>query len=146
LPEKDNTVSGSRSGISAVAIWSMMHYFGSQGYKKLVKKCLANKRYFCSLVNEKLPGAKIITDPQSLTCGLVFKSAITLKNIVQKYGLYPTKKTFLFLPEKKEYVIYKLYFLPHLRRKIIDEFINDLMKYNQNQRSKSYEKPRASSC
>jgi len=146
LPEKDNTVSGSRSGISAVAIWSMMHYFGSQGYKKLVKKCLANKRYFCSLVNEKLPGVKIITDPQSLTCGLVFKSAITLKNIVQKYGLYPTKKTFLFLPEKKEYVIYKLYFLPHLRRKIIDEFINDLMKYNQNQRSKSYEKPRASSC
>lgn len=133
LPEKDNTVLGSRSGLPAVSIWAMIHALGIKGYKNLICVQLANKDFFIRSVKTILPKTQIITNANSLSCGVIFHS---LKNdrlpiyLEQTYGLYAKRTEFLFQEnETKTYTIYKFYFLPHVTKSILEQFVRNLDHY-----------------
>lgn len=132
LSETDATLLGSRSGIPALSIWSVIHSFGKRGYTKLVEEQRDNKAFFTEQIKKVTPQTEVITHPLSLSCGLIFKD---LKNhrlppmIEEKYSLYPGKTKLLFYPkEGKEEVIYKCFFLPHMKKKVLEEFINDIRR------------------
>jgi len=133
LWEKDATLLGSRSGVPAISIWMMIHSFGKEGYRRLVEEQKENKEYFVKQIKSISPKTQIITHTHSLTCGLIFhglKDGRLPQVIEDKYSLYPGKTKLLFYPkDKKEEVIYKCFFLPHMKKKVLEEFIEDIANY-----------------
>ncbi len=130
LSEKDATLLGSRSGIPAVSIWSMIHSLGKTGYRKMVEEQIKNKEYFIKKIQSKFPKTEIITGSHSLSCGLIFyglpHNRLPLA-VEEKYGLFPGKTKLLFYQQKpKTEIIYKCFFLPHLKQKVLDECLQDL--------------------
>lgn len=129
LPEKDNTLLGSRPGTSSVNIWSAIHYFGWHGYKRLVSEQLQNKKYFIRRLLAVLPKTEIITNDDSITCLIVFHSFKNKRlplHIEQKYGLYPlTTKLNTATITNRMTTRYKFYFLPHIKQNSIDDIIVD---------------------
>jgi len=119
LPMSDSTLLGSRTGIPAASIWSVMHVMGRNGYKKEIASCMKNKHLFMNGVKSVDPEAKIITDANSLTCGVIF-DRIDLsklsKGVKDKFGLFAKKTSIRFYPSlTKKLTIFKFYFLPHVK-------------------------------
>jgi len=98
----------------------------------IVKKQLLNKQFLIKQIQTMLPDTQIITHPNSLSCGLIFhslKNGALPKNIEEKYWLYARKFSIQFhatLPTKVK--IYKCFFLPHVTKKVIEQFLADLKK------------------
>lgn len=132
LNEKDNTLLGSRQGAAASSIWRIIHHFGRSGYKKIILKQLKNKKYFIENIKKIFPSVEIITNKNSLTCGVIFHSQKNQRLSVyleEKYWLYPGKTSLLFENNvKKTQVIYKFIFLPHLEKNILEMFFLDFKK------------------
>lgn len=130
----DNTLLGSRPGASATSIWAAIHLFGKKGYTKMIKDQMQNKQYFMEELSIKFPTADLINNNNSLSCGVIFHSLKDdrLPRIIEdKYWLYPTRTKLLFYPKKEEErLIYKFFFLPHVKEKTITEFFSDC-KYAQ---------------
>lgn len=128
-PQMDTTVLGSRSGIPALAIWTMIHHLGIDGYSKLARRQHEHKNYFIHHVTTLLPKTQIITDDVSISCGVIFhslKNQSLTKTIENKYGLFAKKIPYTFYPSMdKSYKVYKFYFLPHVTRRVIDKFFHD---------------------
>lgn len=132
LPEKDNTVLGSRSGVPAANIWAMIHALGKNGYRQLVTQQLKLKEDFIQALKHVAPQAKILTTPTSVSCGIVFFPRWQQRLPVWlecKYGFF-TKLTIPLFTGRipKKYRIYKLFFLPHVTQQVISECISDLAK------------------
>ena len=124
LKEKDNTVLGSRSGISAVACWAAIHSLGITGYKKIIDECLAQKTLFLDKIN-KSAGIEFISHPRSINGGIILKSQTDFKliNNLKRLGYYPAKIVISFFDEKKEKkIIYKFFFLPNLDKNKLEYF------------------------
>lgn len=130
LRETDATLLGSRSGIPAISIWTMIHTLGKTGYTDIVNEQKRNKKFFIEKIQAMLPETEVITHADSLSCGLVFKGLTHFrlpKNIEEKYNFFPGKTNVLFYPNTaKKIVLYKCYFLPHLKRRVLNEFFADL--------------------
>lgn len=130
LLQSDNTLLGSRSGIPAVAIWAVIHSQGKGGFKTIAKEQLQNKEVFMKAIRRIYSDAEIITGKNSLTCAIHFRS---LKEsqfpqwFEEKYWLFPKETIYQFQDaQSSQLCLYKFYFLPHLKRAIVDEFIHDL--------------------
>jgi len=130
LQEKDNTLLGSRQGASAASIWTIIHHLGKSGFRNLIFQQLKNKNYFIKNIQNIFPEAEITTHKNSLTCGVIFHS---LKNqrlpkfLEEKYWLYPGLTNLVFETNiKKRQIIYKFFFLPHLKKRVLEEFFSDL--------------------
>lgn len=132
LEEKDSTLLGSRGGVPAASIWTMIHYFGKNKYKKSIQNQLANKQYFIDQLRQIMPGTKIITQAASLTCGLIFQSLTRhrLPKLIEKnYSLNMGETDVVFYPHiKRRLRIYKIFFLPHMTRSVVTQFIKDLQR------------------
>ncbi len=130
LEEQDSTLLGSRSGIPAISIWKMIHIFGKKGYSQQVNLQLNNKNFFIQEIQKHVRDIQIVTDVNSLTCGLIFTKKLP-ENLCSKYSLFPGKTKLLFFPNiHKEKTIYKIFFLPHVTREIICEFVDDLKSFD----------------
>lgn len=130
LEEEDRTVLGSRTGIPSVAAWAMIQSFGKLGYRKLVSEQMKNKKYLIEEL-KKYTNLRIVTDNVSLSCGLVFskKDKALPAWLAAKYWLHPSRSRLLFSPGKREeVVIYKMFFLPHVKLKVLKEFLEDIKK------------------
>ncbi len=128
----DTTFLGSRPGASAASIWAAIHLFGKRGYAQMIKDQMQNKQYFIEELGNRFPTAELINNTNSLSCGVIFHSLKDnkLPHIIEdKYWLYPAKTKLLFYPNKEsKEIIYKFFFLPHLRKEIVKEFIHDLKR------------------
>ncbi len=106
LAEKDNTLLGSRPGISAVACWSAIETIGKSGAKELIEKNLAKKKRWVTSVRktQKATIKRIISPPRSLTVALILKQkTITDWNI--------SKMRLVFERKIKTYRIATFFFL-----------------------------------
>lgn len=135
LSETDATLSGSRSGIPAASIWMIIHTLGKSGYRQLVQEQRGNKQFFIEGIKVLSPKIQVITHPHSLSCGLIFhhlKNQHLPQRMEEKYSLYPGKTNLLFYPDRNtEQIIYKCFFLPHLKKQVLEKFLMDLSKcYN----------------
>lgn len=132
LPISDTTLLGSRPGSPAVSIWSMIHVLGKSGYKDLVEEQLALKSMFITKLQAILPTAEIITNYPSVSCGVIFRSFKQCKlplALERRYGLF-AKPTVISMEnlKKRNVTIYKFFFLPHVKKKAIESFLNDLSR------------------
>ncbi len=124
LPETDATLSGSRSALPAVSIWTMMHSLGREGYRSLALEQLANKTYLMRELGRR--NVRIVTDPHSLTCGMQFPGGRLPKTLEDTYSLYPARMSLRFSDGSREKVtMYKFYFLPHCTRSLIRSFLRE---------------------
>lgn len=130
----DSTLLGSRSGSSVASIWTAIHMFGKNGYQKIVEQQMQNKQRFINSLRIRFSTAELINNDNSLSCAVIFHS---LKNnrlpqvIENKYWLYPTLVELSFYPRKKrKYLIYKFFFLPHIKDRIIADFFSDCKNEN----------------
>ena len=128
----DNTLLGSRPGASAASIWAAIHLFGKKGYAQMIKDQMQNKQYLIEELGKNFPTADLINNNNSLSCGVIFHSLKDgrLPRIIEdKYWLYPARTKLLFYRNKqKEEIIYKFFFLPHVKKEIVKEFIQDLKR------------------
>jgi glutamate/tyrosine decarboxylase-like PLP-dependent enzyme len=131
LDNVDATIAGSRPGAAAAAIWTAIYASGKNGFRTRVRAQLDNKKYCISEILRILPETEIITNPHSLTCGLVFHTIPRQtidRNIADKYGLFAKSNRLLFTTGMRTVRLYKLYFLPHMTRSVIRSFIIDMQK------------------
>lgn len=130
LSENITTILGSRSGIPAASIWMMIQTFGKRGYAKMINNQLKLKHLFLMTARKQLPKIQIITDADSLTCGLINgynRHGRFPQRILDKYSLFSKKTMLMFYPKKQKItLLYKCYFLPHITERVVREFLTDL--------------------
>ncbi len=129
LPQLDTTVSGSRSGIPAAAVWSGMHALGMQGMRDIVSRQTANKLLCMSRLATAGDAIRIITDADSVTMGMLFPKLPNGKLprwVERKYWLYAGRTASYRVPNTPP-SLYKVFFLPHLTRRVVSEFTDDIL-------------------
>lgn len=133
---KDNTVSGSRPGASAAAIWTAIHQLGRLGFTRVITKQLKLKGLFINKIKELYPYSEIISSPTSLTCGVILNTNTPKRlpsDIERKYWLYAKKTQFEFeRGQKKEGILYKFFFMQHVTEKSIKDFFSDIQRASSN--------------
>lgn len=129
---RDNTISGSRPGATAAAIWAVIHQYGKSQFRFIIRRQLRLKEFFIERMRQLFPNAEIISDPLGLTCGIILhnKKHIALPKFIEKrYWLYAKKKQYRFSGSNTRFaILYKFFFLPHVSQRSIDDFIGDLQK------------------
>lgn len=112
LPQKDNTLLGSRSGISPVVSWVLINSLGRSGFKKLIDACLKKKTDFIDKYN-KIPDLEFITDKHSIGAGIIIKSNINEHKsyFKKKYDLDFKTVKIKFNNKQEKITMSKLFFL-----------------------------------
>ncbi len=129
---RDNTISGSRPGATAAAIWAVIHQYGKSQFRFVINKQLRLKEFFIERIRQLFPHAEIISDPLGLTCGVIFdkKKHFSLSKFIEKrYWLYAKKKKYRFSGNYiRQAILYKFFFLPHVRKRSVEDFFCDVQK------------------
>ena len=131
LPERDSTLLGSRPGAPAASIWAAIQCLGKSYYRRIVEEQIANKEFFMHELQRLLPKTQIFSHPKSITCGVIFRSLPVgrLPNTFdQRYGLWaqPTRLHFANRARTTEHTVYRFFFLPHVRRRVVVNCLDDL--------------------
>lgn len=129
LPESDATLLGSRTGIPAAVIWSLIQWHGRQGYRQIARKQLGYKNVFIDRLRESHPTCEVLTERTSLTCGVIFHSFPDQqlpKSLTDKYGLFAKPIPYVFTTGPRTACVYTFHFLPHVRMSVLNQFLRDL--------------------
>jgi glutamate/tyrosine decarboxylase-like PLP-dependent enzyme len=122
LPTNDTTLLGGRSGMPAVNLMAALTWLGDKGMLQRYQACLKVKEYFINKLD--VIGVRYITHPQSLTLGLLISQSNRFsKKIEDDFSLYYSSLSLEFTDRTKQIFLYKLFILPHVHRKTIDQFI-----------------------
>lgn len=115
LTEKDQfTITGTRTGASAAAVYAVMNHLGREGYRNVVKECIEHTRYLV----EKLKGMGI----QPFKCWM---NILVFPHKDQDRIAGALKKRGWMISQTRKGEI-RLLIMPHLKIEHIDEFISVL--------------------
>ncbi len=104
--ESPQTMLGTRPGASAIAVWSVLKYMGTDAYKKVVKRCMKLTQRFVEEIY-KIPGISYVTKPMINIVGLKsdFVDNIELATMLRKKGwavaLFPKHIRIVIMPHIK---------------------------------------------
>lgn len=128
LSEIDVTVSGSRPGFAALALWANVFTRSSDSWRQDYTRCEKEKNKFVKQFCKYFPKKNILCTPHTLTCAIIIdKDFIQLpKSIEEKYSLYLCSVSINNQNQKFQH--YKIHFMPQTNSKIYNEFINDILK------------------
>ena len=107
-----------RSGGSVAAAYAVAKYLGKEGYKNLVKKCMSNTRYMEKKINDL--GLSFVIKPTMNVLGIKIKKPAKLVNKLTYYGWK--------VNNMERLSAIRLVIMPHITKKIVDNFIPDLEK------------------
>ncbi len=107
-----------RSGGSVAAAYAVAKYLGKEGYKNLVKKCMSNTHYMEKKINDL--GLSFVIKPTMNVLGIKIKKPTKLVNKLTYYGWK--------VNNMERLSAIRLVIMPHITKKIIDDFIPDLEK------------------
>lgn len=108
---KDYTLSGSRSGANAIAVWMLLKAYGSEGLKQKINHILYRTDLLCQELDKK--NITYFRNP-FLNIVAIHDKHIT-RRIEQLYGLTPNDK------ENPQW--WRVVVMEHVREHLIDEFI-----------------------
>lgn len=111
------TLTGTRSGASAIAVWAVLKHLGREGYTRIVKRCM---RYTCKVADEilSIEGVDLVARPTMNIVGLksdtfdVRQISDELRSRGWAVSLFPNHIRIVIMPHVKEV---------HIR-----EFVEDL--------------------
>lgn len=109
LDQDDATVSGSRSGIPAVACLAIVKKLGKDGFKKLINKVFIKKNGLIKFFKTLSQDIEIFNEKKSLALALVCKKPLPDK-VVDKLGIYSKKWEYVFDQKAENLYIYKINF------------------------------------
>jgi len=113
------TLVGTRSGASAIAVWTVMKHLGREGYKKIVKTCMDLTLILAKEI-PKIRGLTTVTPPTMNIVGLK-SSTFNIHRIAQELRL--RKWAVSLFPHHIRIVI-----MPHVKKQHVEEFLEDLSK------------------
>lgn len=111
----DITLSGSRSGANAIAIWMILVTYGPYGWLEKINKLLYRTDFCCAALDElkipyfRYPGMNIIT----------MRASAIPPSIVHKYGLVPDT-------HDGHAAWYKIVVMDHVEMEHLEDFIKEL--------------------
>ena len=116
--KKQAGILATRSGGPVAAAYAISKYLGIEGYKKLIERCMNTTKYTQEKI-EKL-GLSLIVKPTMNVLGVKLKNPSKVAQKLTEYGWKVNKMDRLSA--------IRIVLMPHVTKKIIDDFIPDLEK------------------
>jgi glutamate/tyrosine decarboxylase-like PLP-dependent enzyme len=116
----DITLSGSRSGANALAVWMILFTYGPFGWLEKINKLLYRTKWLTGQLDDL--GVEYFRDPHMNL--VTMKSEFIPKELVSKYGLVPKTHT-------GDNKWYKIVVMDHVTLDDLEKFINDLKELKQ---------------
>lgn len=116
--KKQSGILATRSGGPVAAAYAVSKYLGMEGYKDVIKRCMDTTEYTIKRINEL--GLDLILKPTMNVLGVKLKNP---SKVVKKLTLLGWK-----VNNMERLSAIRIVLMPHVTKKIIDEFIPDLKK------------------
>jgi tyrosine decarboxylase/aspartate 1-decarboxylase len=113
------TLVGTRSGASAIAVWTVMKHLGREGYRRVVRNCM---RLTWKVVEEipKIKGLDTVVEPTMNVVGLK-SDLFDIRQIAEELRL--KRWAVSLFPRHIRIVI-----MPHIQEQHVERFLQDLKK------------------
>ncbi len=115
--ESPQTMLGTRPGASAIAVWSVLKYMGTDGYKKVVKRCMRLTQRFIEEI-DTIPGISYVTKP---TINIIGIKSDLIDNIELATKLRQKGWAVALFPKHIRIVI-----MPHIKPTHLSLLVRDL--------------------
>ncbi|WP_456366986.1 tyrosine decarboxylase MfnA [Thermococcus sp.] len=109
------TITGTRPGANALAVWAMIKHLGFEGYKEVVKRAMELSKWFAGELKE-IPGVHLIREP---VLNIVSFGTRELEKVEEEL-----KKRGWGISAHRGYI--RIVMMPHVRREHLEEFLRDL--------------------
>ncbi|WP_297514235.1 tyrosine decarboxylase MfnA [Thermococcus sp.] len=109
------TITGTRPGANALAVWAMIKHLGFEGYKEIVRKAMELSRWFAGEL-KKIPGIYLIREP---VLNIVSFGTENLERVEEEL-----KRRGWGISAHRGYI--RIVLMPHVRREHLEEFLRDL--------------------
>ena len=109
------TITGTRPGASALAVWAMIKHLGFNGYKEIVRRAMELSRWFAGEL-KRIPGVYLIREP---VLNIVSFGADELETVEREL-----KERGWGISAHRGYI--RIVMMPHVRRDHLAEFLRDL--------------------
>ncbi|AEK73251.1 L-tyrosine decarboxylase [Thermococcus sp. 4557] len=109
------TITGTRPGAQALAVWAMIKHLGFEGYTEIVKRAMELSRWFAGEL-KRIPGIHLIREP---VLNIVSFGAKNLEEVEEEL-----KKRGWGVSAHRGYI--RIVMMPHVRREHLEAFLMDL--------------------
>ncbi len=109
------TITGTRPGASALAVWAMIKHLGFEGYKDVVKRAMELSRWFAAEL-KKIPNVYLIREP---VLNIVSFGAEELERVEEEL-----KDRGWGISAHRGYI--RIVMMPHVKKEHLEEFLKDL--------------------
>ena len=109
------TITGTRPGANALAVWAMIKHLGFEGYKEIVRKAMELSRWFANELKE-IPSVYLVREP---VLNIVSFSTENLEAVEEEL-----KKRGWGISAHRGYI--RIVLMPHVRREHLEAFLEDL--------------------
>jgi tyrosine decarboxylase/aspartate 1-decarboxylase len=114
---EQTTLVGTRSGASVIAVWSLLKYLGTEGYIRIVKRCMQLTWKLAEEI-QKIKGLYTVIQPTMNIVGLKSET-FDIRRIAQELRL--RKWAISLFPNHIRIVL-----MPHVQEQHIESFLEDL--------------------
>ncbi len=111
------TITGTRPGANALAVWAMIKHLGFEGYKEIVRNAMELSRWFAEEL-KKIPGVYLIREP---VLNIVSFGTENLEQVEEEL-----KRRGWGISAHRGYI--RIVMMPHVGREHLEEFLRDLKK------------------
>ena len=109
------TITGTRPGANALAVWALLKHLGFEGYKKIVKEAMELSRWFAEQI-KMLNGAYLIREPMLNIASFGTKELGRVENELKRRGWG--------ISAHRGYI--RIVMMPHVKKEHLEEFLRDL--------------------
>ena len=109
------TITGTRPGANALAVWAMIKHLGFEGYKEVVKRAMELSRWFAGKL-KRIPGVYLIREP---VLNIVSFGTEDLERVEKEL-----KERGWGISAHRGYI--RIVMMPHVRKEHLEEFLRDL--------------------
>ena len=109
------TITGTRPGANALAVWAMIKHLGFEGYKEVVKRAMELSRWFAERL-KRIPGVYLIREP---VLNIVSFGTEDLERVEKEL-----KERGWGISAHRGYI--RIVMMPHVRKEHLEEFLRDL--------------------
>jgi tyrosine decarboxylase/aspartate 1-decarboxylase len=116
--KKQAGILATRSGGPVAAAYAVIEYFGEEGYKKIVKRCIDNTKFLMKEINDL--GLQLVTKPVLNVLGIRLKNP---EKVIEELTILGWK-----VNKMDRLSAIRIVLMPHLTKKRLQDFIPDLKK------------------
>ncbi len=109
------TITGTRPGANALAVWAMIKHLGFEGYKEVVKNAMELSRWFAGEL-KKIPGVYLIREPILNIVSFGTENLEVVEAELKRRGWG--------ISAHRGYI--RIVMMPHVKREHLEEFLGDL--------------------